>query len=412
MKGGNTLPSDLYDVIVVGAGPSGSHVAYELASLGYKVAVLEQKRAPGMSICCTGIISQECFDSFGITPDVILARASSAKFFTPSGKWLRLETERVQAYVVDRASFDQAVAAKAQSQGADCFFSSRVSDIAIKRDCAEVEALCSGLKEIFKARAVVLANGFNAKLCQRLGMGRITHFAIGAQAEVETDNIDEIEIYFSQQIAPGFFAWLVPTKRTRALVGVIASSHARLYLNKLLVSSFCQGKVVRGDRVRQKLIPLGTLPRTYGDRVLVVGDAAGQVKPSTGGGIYFGHLCAQMAAEVLSQALTSGDLTAAYLSRYQKGWKAKIGKELSIGYRARQLYSKLSDRRIEQIFQVIGSDGIAESWLRSPDFSLDWHGKLIIAALRHGIANHFNKPLYIPELRTGEASLDWEPTRL
>jgi len=105
-------------------------------------------------------------------------------------------------------------------------------------------------------------------------MGRIAHFAIGAQAEVETNDIDEIEIYFSQQIAPGFFAWLVPTKRTRALVGVISSSHARLYLNKLLVSSFCQGKVVREDRVRQKLIPLGTLPRTYGDRVLVVGDAA------------------------------------------------------------------------------------------------------------------------------------------
>jgi len=105
------LPSDFYDVIVVGAGPAGSYAAYELASLGYKVAVLEQKRAPGIDICCTGIISQECFDSFGIAQDVILAKANSAKFFAPSGKWLRLETEKVQAYVVDRASFDQAIAA-------------------------------------------------------------------------------------------------------------------------------------------------------------------------------------------------------------------------------------------------------------------------------------------------------------
>lgn len=397
------MPSDFYDVIVVGAGPAGSYAAYELASLGYKVAVLEQKRAPGIDICCTGIISQECFDSFGIAPDVILAKANSAKFFAPSGKWLRLETEKVQAYVVDRASFDQAIAAKAQSQGADYFFSSRVGDIAIKRDGAQIKALCSGSREIFKARAVVLANGFNPELCQKLGMGRIAHFAIGAQAEVETNNIDEVEIYLSQQIAPGFFAWLVPIQRNKALVGVISPSRAKLHLEKLLVSSFCQGKVTKESEIRQSPIPLGPLPRTYGDRVLVVGDAAGQVKPSTGGGIYFGHLGAQMAAEVLSQGLASDDLTAAYLSRYHKEWQAKIGKELSIGYRARQLYAKLDDRRIEQIFHVIDSEGMAESWLKSPDFSFDWHGNLIIAALRHGIASHFSKPVYIPESRIQSA---------
>jgi len=397
------LSSDFYDVIVVGAGPAGSHAAYELASLGYRVAVLEQKRAPGIDICCTGIISQQCFDSFGISTDVILTKANSAKFFAPSGKWLRLETEKVQAYVVDRASFDQAIAAKAQSQGVDYCFSSWVCDIAIKGDCVQIEAICSGSKGIFRARAIVLANGFNPEFCQRLGMGRIAHFAMGAQAEVETSNSDEVEIYFSQQIAPGFFAWLVPIQRNKALVGLISPSRAKLYLERLLVSSFCQGKITKESKVRQKAIPLGTLPRTYGDRVLVVGDAAGQVKPSTGGGIYFGHLGAQMAAGVLSQGLASDDLTAAYLSRYHKEWQAKMGEELSIGYRARQLYAKLDDRRIEQIFQVVESDGIAESWLKSPDFSFDWHGKLIMAALRHGIANHFSKLLYIPESGTRRA---------
>ena len=388
------MSNEFYDIIVVGAGPAGSYAAYKLASLGHKVAVLEQKETPGIDICCTGIISPECFDSFGVASDVILTKANSAKFFSPSGKSLRLETEKVQAYVIDRVSFDQAVAAKAKAQGADYFLSSWVTDIAIKKDWAQIEALCHGSGEIFNARAVILASGFKPKLSQRLGLGRISNFAIGAQAEVETQGIDEVEIYLSQEIAPGFFAWLAPTSENKALAGVISPSHAKLHLGKLLADSFCHSKVISKEpEIRQKTIPLGTLPRTYGDRALVIGDAAGQVKPTTGGGIYFGHLGAQMAAEVLHQALVSDDLSATCLSCYEKEWKAKIGKEISLGCLARRLYAKLSDQRIEQIFHVVDSDGIAESLLKSPDFSFDWHGKLILAALKHGLARRFDRIL-------------------
>jgi len=392
------LSSEFYDIIVVGAGPAGSYAAYKLASLGHRVAVLEQKQAPGIDICCTGIISPECFDSFGIAPDVILTRANSAKFLSPLGKSLRLETEKVQAYVIDRVSFDQAIAAKAKAQGADYFFSSRVTDIVINRDWAQIEALYPGSRGIFNARAVIVASGFKPKLSQRLGLGRITNFAIGAQAEVETQGIDEVEIYLSQEIAPGFFAWLVPTSENKALAGVISSSHAKLHLGKLLDDFFYQGKVIsREPEIRQKTIPLGTLARTYGDRVLVIGDAAGQVKPTTGGGIYFGHLGAQMAAGVLHQALVNGDLSATCLSCYEKEWKAKMGKEIFLGCWVRRLYARLSDQRIEQIFHIVDSDGIAESLLKSPDFSFDWHGNLILAALKHGMTRQFSKILHFPE---------------
>lgn len=155
-----------------------------------------------------------------------------------------------------------------------------------------------------------------------------------------------------------------------------------------------QGKVIGNEvEIRQKAIPLGTLPQTYGDRVLIIGDAAGQVKPSTGGGIYFGRLGAQMAAKVLSQALRSDDLRALRLSPYQKEWRTKIGREMSIGCRARQLYGKLGDQWIEQIFGIIDSNGIAESLLESPDFSFDWHSKLILAALGRSL---FDKLLHLP----------------
>ena len=134
--------------------------------------------------------------------------------------------------------------------------------------------------------------------------------------------------------------------------------------------------------IRQKAIPLGTLAHSYGDRVLVIGDAAGQVKPTTGGGIYFGHFGAQIAADVLDEALSSDNLTAGQLSRYQKQWKAKMGKELSRGYWARWAYTKLSDRQIEGIFDVVDSSGIAEDLSNSSNLSFDWHSGLILAILK------------------------------
>jgi digeranylgeranylglycerophospholipid reductase len=397
------LSGQFYDVIIVGAGPAGSYIAYELASSGHDVAVFEKKSAPGLNACCTGIISTECLQSLDIDADVILTKVNSAKFFSPSGRCLRFQTETVQAYVVNRLLLDKALASKAQSQAVQYFFSSPVVDIIPGKDNIQAETLCFGARQIFSARAVVLANGFRPKLPQKLGLGRIKSFLVGAQAEIEAKNVDELEVYFSQEIAPGAFAWLVPTSINKAYVGLLATSRAKLHLQNLLNNLVSQGRVKGKDvEIEQKAIPVGTLARTYGDRVLVIGDAAGQVKPTTGGGIYFGHLGARIAAEVLDKALSSDNLTAGQLSCYQKQWKAKIGKELSRGYWARWLYAKLSDHQIKGIFNVVDSGNMAQALLNSDNFSFDWHSRLILAILRHSSAYPFLK---IRHLLSREASL-------
>jgi geranylgeranyl reductase family protein len=397
------LSDQLYDVIIVGAGPAGSYIAYELASSGHDVAVFEEKSASRPNVCCTGIISTECFQSLDPGTDGILTKVNSAKVFSPSGRCLRLQTENVQAYVVNRPLLDKALASKAQSQGAQYFFSSPVIDIIPGRDSIQAETLCFGAREIFSARAVVLANGFRPKLPWKLGLGRIKNFLVGAQAEIEAKNVDEPEVYFGQEIAPGAFAWLVPTSTNKAYVGLLATSQAKLHLQKFLNNLSCQGRITsREVEIEQKAIPVGTLARSYGDRVLVIGDAAGQVKPTTGGGIYFGHLGARIAAKVLDEALNSDNLTAGQLSRYQKQWKAKMGKELSRGYLARWAYTKLSDRQIEGIFNMLESGGMAEALLNSSNFSFDWHSRLILAVLRHSSAYPLLK---IRHLLSREASL-------
>jgi len=397
------LSGQFYDVIIVGAGPAGSYIAYELTSSGHDVAVFEEKSASRLNVCCTGIISTECFQSLDPGTDGILTKVNSAKFFSPSGRCLRVQTENVQAYVVNRLLLDKALASKAQSQGAQYFFSSLVTDIIPGRDSIQAETLCFGAREIFSARAMVLANGFRPKLPRKLGLGRIKSFLVGAQAEIEAKNVDELEVYFGQEIAPGLFAWLVPTSTNKAYIGLLATSQAKLYLQKFLNNLSGQGRITsREVEIEQKAIPGGTLARSYGDRVLVIGDAAGHVKPTTGGGIYFGHLGARIAAEVLDEALSSDNLTAGQLSRYQKQWKAKMGKELSRGYWARWAYAKLSNHQIEGIFNVLDSGGMAEALLNSNNFSFDWHSRLILAVLRHSSAYPLLK---IRHLLSREASL-------
>ncbi len=109
----------MYDVVVIGGGPAGSYVAYKLAGMGYGVVVLERKEKLEERVCCTGIISQECVDSFAINNSVILRQVNSARLFSPSGRWLRLWRQEPQACIVDRAAFDMAVANRAQGKGAE-----------------------------------------------------------------------------------------------------------------------------------------------------------------------------------------------------------------------------------------------------------------------------------------------------
>jgi len=140
-----------------------------------------------------------------------------------------------------------------------------------------------------------------------------------------------------------------------------------------------QGKITSTEaELRYGAIPLKPLAKTYGDRVMVVGSAAGQVKPTTGGGIYYGLLCADIAANNLQRALESNNLSAKNLSNYEKEWKRKLGRELKVGYWGRKFYELLSDRQIDRIFDIIKSNGIDEALLKADDLTFDWHGGVVL----------------------------------
>ena len=374
----------LLDVIVVGAGPVGSYLAYRLADMGSEVVVLERGERLGEKVCCTGIIGRECVSSFPVDGSVILRWANSARFFPPSGKPLRLWREGNQACIIDRPAFDLAMANKAQGSGVQYILDSPVWKIEVRDDGVIVEANQQGQGLTFEARAVIIAAGFGSGLTEKLGLGKSSDFVTGAQTEVPVMGVDEVEVYFGREVAPGFFAWLVPTLPGRALVGLLSRHSPGLYLKKLLAYLLAEGKIVSADsKLNYGGIPLKPLKKTYGERLIVVGDAAGQVKPTTGGGIYYGLLCADTAANILKDALESNDLSAKSLSRYERGWKKKLGRELRVGYWSRKLYERLSDGQIDRIFDIIESSGIEKALLEAEDLSFDWHSEIVLRLLGH-----------------------------
>jgi len=373
----------MYDAIIIGGGPAGSRVACRLAEKGHKVVVLEKRGRAGGKSACTGIVGTECVSTFEIPDNVILRRLNSATMFSPSGNSLHLYRETPQAAVLDRGAFDTVMAERALKAGAEYSFDTHVNDVTVQSDGVMVTADRRGKTLTIRGRVAVIATGFNPGLLEKLGLGRYKDYAIGAQGEVEAPHIGEVEVYFGD-MAPGFFTWLVPAGQDKVRAGLITRVNPGLYLKKWLAELQNAGRIVTADvPIRYGGIPLKPLSRTYGERLIAVGDAAGQVKPTSGGGIYYGLLSADIAADTLHEALDDDDLSARRLAKYERGWRKKLGGELRTGYWARKLFERLGNRRIDRLFQMVKSQGIDEALLKAKDVSFDWHGRTITALFKY-----------------------------
>jgi digeranylgeranylglycerophospholipid reductase len=371
----------MYDVIVVGGGPVGSQTAYRLAEAGNNVLVLEAKKDLKGPVCCTGIISRECADTFGLDGQIVLRRASSARFFSPSGESISLGREDIEACVVDRPALDSLLAEKAMRAGARYLFDTPVHGLEITRENVCVTSGVNGKSVRYEALALVLACGPGAKITTEAGLKMPVEFACGAQAEVTSD-VTQIEVYFGHKFAPGSFAWLVPSHPGRALVGLMTRRNPVSYLKKFVALLQEQQRISGIGEIRARIIPLQPLARTFGRRLVTVGSAAGQVKPITGGGIYFGLLCAEMAAITLNDAIKTGDLTARSLKGYEKAWRARLAGEIRRAYWARKIFEKLNDSQINILSRFVEKSGFDRTLGELPGLSFDWHGNLAVNFLK------------------------------
>jgi len=379
-----------YDVAVIGAGPAGSYAASLLATTGHRVLLLEQTRADAVAPGCTGVVGAPYMDLVGVDSDVILTEARSATFLSPSGASMRVTSPDVQAYVLDRALLELRLRRRVVAAGAELREGMLVTRVARVGDTIEVMGLSEGAAERYSCRALILAAGVSPGLSRQLGLPASGRFLVGAHTEVEMDGVPETEVHFLPDLAPGAFAWLVPVGARRVRVGVLCARSAARLTGRFLDRSGVRDRLVAlPGSIVQRPVPVSVPRRTYSYGVVAVGDAAGQVKPTTGGGLYFGAVAARAAADVVARALESGDLSLRALSEYERSWKSALGRELRRGAFTRGIYARLSPGQVDRIIAHAERTGLADTLLNSRSFSFDRHSATLLSGLLRCLPGSF-----------------------
>ena len=382
------------DIAVVGAGPCGSLAALTAAKTGAKVIVLEEHPTIGVPSHCAGHMSLSGLEHLGLTmpPSVVENTFKSAVFVSPSGKRFSVSFRSPVTCVVNRELFDQRLAKMASDAGVQYVLNSQVEALIHEKTTVKGVIIDKqGETEKISSNIVIDAEGVSSRILKNTELKPLDSKMLVKAVSAQVDNVkdvehDCVEVYLSDRIASGFYAWLIPKKDGTARIG-LATNHGnpKRYLDQFMTNHEASKVKFRSCKILRlsyHAIPLGgPISKTYAHGFLAVGDVASQVKPTTGGGVITGLTCARIAGETASQAIKEDNYSADVLKQYQVKWRHELGFDMKAMLFARKLLNRLSDREIDRLFSASIKLRLEETLIHVKN--LDFQGKEVARLTVH-----------------------------
>lgn len=347
----------MYDVAVVGAGPTGSAAARFCAEKGLNTICIEEHAAIGYPVQCAGLLSNTAFGACDVSGRAVLNEVCGASIISSGGDSLTFRSDSTKAYVVDRSILDQEMAKNAADAGAEFL----LKTYACSYSGGNLVTRGRRGKGGIRCRMVIAADGPRSVIARSLGMELQKEFLSGIQAEIPAEaETDIVNIY--PDASPDFFGWKIPAGKGRLRVGLCGEDDV---LERFI--RFAGGADSPCLHLITGTIPLGVMPRTYGHRVLFAGDAAGFPKPTSGGGVYTGVRSAMHAASVAEMCCISGDFSDDALSSYETMWKEDFGREIASGMTLLKLRRTLSNDDIAKLIRALNDPEIMDLIVKHGD---------------------------------------------
>jgi len=351
----SALPPEIYDVVVIGAGPAGCVTARFIAESGLSVLILERDREAGIPVRCAEGVSENGIKPFiDIDQRWICSTIDGAILHAPNGESVEMYNNGT-GFVLDRRVFDRALADLAVSKGA--ILKTKADAIGlIKEDKGKIIGVNYRHETTIHSvhcKILIGADGVESQVGRWAGMkSHLNLEDIDTCCQYTVNNISTpvelCQFYFGKDVAPGGYLWIFPKSPTQANIGVgiggddtLPGKGPRYYLDKFMQANYPNASI--------NYIVYGGVPTKAGkdfvkDNVMIVGDAAHQVNPITGGGIVQGMIAGKYCAEAAVQAIKENKITTKGLATYPEKWEAHLGKNQRFLYQLKKKFMGMNDK--------------------------------------------------------------------
>jgi digeranylgeranylglycerophospholipid reductase len=370
-----------YDVLVVGAGPVGTTFARLIAQKGFKVAILEKKKSVGLPLQCAGLLGRKIKDVNYFPDELIINPVYGAYLHSPSNHVLSVAKKKPQAFVIDRIGYDKYLSQLAVDAGARLFLNHEVKDLNLEKG----RIILNKQKGSMDGQIIVGSDGYNSVVRTKFHSSAETMQAAQFLVDFGKDlfPMDYVHLHVNSHNSPGFL-WIIPLSKTTARVGLFGDYDYHT-LNNILKDFLNKKKEFKGYSIVKKYhgrIPIyNPKNKIVKDRALLLGDAAAQVKPTTGGGLLLGFKCAKIAADVTFKALKEENT--GILPEYESEYRKKFKKELNTQLQVQKIFKSLTDDDLDYMFLKLKETG-AEKFI-SEKGDMDDQAPLVREMIKSGL---------------------------